>query len=708
MCFAAAAGVFLVLVAQRMRVPYIVLLLFGGVFLGPEVTGLIDPNALGSLLETVVSLAVAVILFEGGLTLDLAGYARAPTVIRRLVTIGPLITWLGTAAVAHYLFDLEPGMALLASSLVIVTGPTVIAPLLRRLNVNQRVHHILYWEGVLVDVVGVFVAVLCFEWLTVDEGGTYAQPVGRFVMRVLFGVGVGAVAGGLVVRALKRRAIPEEHVNLFVLAAALLTFGLAEQVVHEAGILAVVVAGLVVGAAKPEQLRAVKGFKLQLTEFGISLVFVLLAAKLELQRFADVRLLALLGVVILVIRPLVILVATWGQGLRKRERLFLSWIAPRGIVAAAMASLFASRLQETGHPQAVWLETITYTVIAVTVTVQGLTAPWVARLLQVERPDRRTWVLLGEPNVTESIARAIRRAGARVAEVGDDEIDLNDPTYSDAAGLVSLHPTMLQNVWSIGRWSDYISLEACFRWATHEPEAGWEPPNEGGPAGRAVWGGTLTVDDVALALRTKTMSFDVVELGETTDSGRFGPDLRPLFWVDDGRAELVTDPLAPGKPHGQFAVVLRRQTGLAALVAHVEVIEDVDGDFDAALDRLVDTAQHLFDGLPRDELMAGIVARRETMPVAVGAGMAIPHAYWEGVDRSVCMLGVVPDGLEMHTPDDEPVRLVFLVISPMGQAAKHLDALATLGSLGQDRAFVDLLARQNAPARIASLIQERG
>lgn len=708
MCFAAAAGVFLVLIAQRLRIPYIVLLLFGGVVLGPEVTGLIDPGALGAGLETVVSLAVAIILFEGGLTLDRTGFARAPTVIRRLLTIGPLITWFGTAAVVRLVFGLEPGMALLASSLVIVTGPTVIAPLLRRLNVNQRVHHILYWEGVLVDVVGVFVAVLCYEWLTVADDGTYALPIGRFAMRLLFGMGVGAVSGVLIVHALRRRAVPEEHVNLFVLAAALLTFGLAEQVVAEAGILAVVVAGLAVGAAKPEQLRAVKGFKLQLTEFGISLVFVLLAAKLELQRFADPRLLVLLGVVILVIRPCVIWIAAWGQGLETREKLFLSWIAPRGIVAAAMASLFATRLQEAGHPEAVWLETITYAVIAVTVTVQGLTAPAVARLLHVERQDRRTWVLLGESNVVDHLARAMRRAGVRVAEMTDQDLDLEDPTFSDVGALMALHSTMLQNVWGIGRWIGRLPRERCFHWATHEPEGGWEPEDQAGPIGRALWGGTLTVDDVAHALRTGAMGFDVVELGETAEGGRFGPDLRPLFWVDDGRARVVEDPLNPGVASGQFAVVLHRRTGLAALVAHVEVIDDVAGDFDAALARLVDTAERLCHGLPREEVMAGIVARHETMPVAVGAGMAIPHAYWEGVDRSVCMLGVVPDGLEMQTPDGEPVRLVFLVISPMGQAARHLDALATLGALGQDRAFVDLLARQNAPARIASLIQERG
>jgi len=709
LCFAAAAGVSLVLLAQRLRIPYIVLLLFGGVALGPEGLGVIDPSALGPMLGTVVSLAVAIILFEGGLTLDREGYRRAPSVIKRLLTIGPLITWLGTAAVAMALFDLTPGMALLASSLVIVTGPTVISPLLRRLNVTERVHHILYWEGVLVDVIGVFVAVLCYEWLTPDDTAGYALPIGRFALRLMVGAGIGALAGLTIAAALKRGAIPDEQTNLFVLAAALLTYGLADAVLHEAGILAVVVAGLVVGARKPRQLRAVKGFKLQLTEFGIALVFVLLAAKLELQRFADPRLLVLLAVVIVVLRPSVIWIAAWNQGLKTREKLFLSWIAPRGIVAAAMASLFAARLQEAGHAAAVWLETITYAVITVTVTVQGLTAPFVARLLRLERPDKRAWVLLGETPLVTALGRALRRAGVRAIEVPEDarEVDPTDPRFADAGSLLALHPTMLENVWAITHWRTTLRQEASYRWAARDPEVGWEEAGVIGAAGRAVWGGSLTVDDVAHALRTDAMSFDVVEIGDG-DARRFGEDLRPLFWIEDGAAELVLDPLQPGPLHGEYAVVLRRQTGLAGLVAHVQVVADEEPTFDLALEQLIETATRLCPGLDADAVREDILERRRTMPVAVGAGMAIPHAYWDGIDHSICVLGVVPKGLAVDTPDGEPVRLIFLVISPAGRAAEHLEALATLGSLGQDRAFVDLLARQIAPARIASLIRERG
>lgn len=182
---------------HKLHLPSIALLLLGGVALGPAGLGLIDPAGLGHGLQVVIELAVAVILFEGGLTLDLAGYKRASTVITRMLTIGVLITWGGAAIALKLVMDLSTSVALLGGSLVIVTGPTVVSPLLRRLNVRDKLYHVLYWEGVLIDAAGVFAAVLCFEWATSGTG--VWSPVVDFGLRNLIGIG-GGLFGGFVLR----------------------------------------------------------------------------------------------------------------------------------------------------------------------------------------------------------------------------------------------------------------------------------------------------------------------------------------------------------------------------------------------------------------------------------------------------------------------------------------------------------------------------
>ncbi|MFT7624639.1 MAG: NhaP-type Na+/H+ or K+/H+ antiporter, partial [Myxococcota bacterium] len=345
---AAVAGVTLMSLGSRLGVPSIALLLLGGVGLGPSGLGWVDPEGLGHGLEQVIKMAVAVILFEGGLTLDISGYKKAPVVIGRMLTIGVLITWLGAAAALYAFAGLSPAVSLLGGSLVIVTGPTVVSPLLRRLNVRDRLFHVLYWEGVLIDAVGVFAAILCFEWATATAG--YLWPVADFALRLGLGIGAGGLAGLFLDKLLRSTFIHDEMVNIFVLSFAIFLFGICDAILVESGILAVIVAGLVLGFRKPPRLRSVKRFKLELTELAIGLLFILLSARLDLQRFIEFGdvLLILLAIVMFGLRPINILVSTWGQPFDWREKAFMSWLAPRGIVAASMASLVTLRLTELG------------------------------------------------------------------------------------------------------------------------------------------------------------------------------------------------------------------------------------------------------------------------------------------------------------------------------------------------------------------------
>ncbi|RMH37510.1 MAG: hypothetical protein D6689_20960 [Deltaproteobacteria bacterium] len=716
---AAAAGVFLIAVADRLRVPSIALLLVGGVALGPQALGWIDPATLGAGLETVVALAVAVVLFEGGLTLDVAGFRREPTVIVRMLTVGVLVTWAGAAATLYLLYpDLGAELSIIAGSLVIVTGPTVVSPLLRRIGVRPRLHHILYWEGVLVDAVGVFVAVLCFEWIASAGDQPALAPLGRFASRFAIGAGIGAAVGLATGYALRKRWVAADHTNIAVLAAALLALALANAVLPEAGILAVIAAGLVVGVRRPPQLKELKRFKLELTEVGIGLLFVLLAARLDLRQFLDAgwRLVAALAVLLLVLRPIGIALSTWGQHFSWRERAFLAWMAPRGIVAASMASLFALRLDALGYERAGFLETFTYAVIGTTVIVQGLSAPAIASWLGVKRRTRGAWLLVGDPHVAVELHRRLRQAGGRSLVLaaggppGDalasDDVDaladgpfdpaaIDDPRIADVEAVLALARAPEINDRICEAWSEVVGAAACYRWDGH--------PADGRP-GRAVWTDLPSPAEVKALVEDGRCAIDAVDVGEPEDAARFGPSLRPLLAVDDGHIVLLDGDVPEGAP---AVVALRRRIpGLAGLVRDAIVIDRHAPTRAEVIGALLDLAARHAPDLPRDRHAADILAREEAMPTAIGAGAAVPHVYDDHCPQSMCFVANVAGGLDWHGPDGEPVRLVFLVVSPAGQAAEHLRSLAAISHLVSSPGVATVLARQRTRGRLLALLRE--
>jgi NhaP-type Na+/H+ or K+/H+ antiporter len=315
--------------------------------------------------------------------------------IQRLLTLGVLVTWLGTAALIWVTFQLSVSYSLLAASLVVVTGPTVIVPLLKRIQATLKVSTILHWEGVLIDAIGVFLALLCFEWVIGNQGG---QAIANFGLRVIIGLAVGALGGWLIQASLKKRLIPENLINGYVLAGGVLIFGLTESFLTEAGLLAVTVAGLVIGWKQPVELKEIRAFKAEITDLLIGLLFILLVSRLEIQQFIDFgwRGAILVGLVMLLVRPLSVFLCSLGTDLKLREKVFLSWVAPRGVVAASMASLFAISLSGQGdNSAAVFLETFTYSVICGTVLIQGFSAGFVAHLLKLRRPEAINWLIVG-------------------------------------------------------------------------------------------------------------------------------------------------------------------------------------------------------------------------------------------------------------------------------------------------------------------------
>jgi len=414
---ALAVGVLCQSLARHLRIPGIVLLLGAGVLLGPDLLGVVRPDTLGETLRSLVGFAVAVILFEGGMNLNMRRLRREARSIRRLVTLGALVTLVGGALTARLVLGWPWTPAVLFGALVIVTGPTVITPLLRRIRVTPKVATVLEAEGVLGDAIGALVAVVALEIAISPSLGNLARAPTDLFSRIGVGFGVG-LAGGLLISLLlhRRRIVPEGLENVFTLSQALLVYQVSGAVMHESGVVAVTVAGIVVGNRESHALEDLKEFKEQLTSLFIGMLFVLLAADIGLE---EVRALGERGVwavaaLMLIVRPLNILVGTSGSDLSPREKGFLCWMAPRGIVAAAVASLFAESLASAGLPGGPELRAMVFLVIAITVTVQGLTGGLVARLLGVARRRKEGYVILGAGDLGRAFAVALRDAGSDV------------------------------------------------------------------------------------------------------------------------------------------------------------------------------------------------------------------------------------------------------------------------------------------------------
>ncbi|MCB1705553.1 MAG: sodium:proton antiporter [Halioglobus sp.] len=403
----------------RMKLPAILALLVIGIVAGP-MTGLLRPDEMfGDLLFPMVSLGVALVLFEGGLTLrfsDLRGHGAA---VSNLVSWGALLNWGLIAAGCWVFVDFSIEMALLFAALVIVTGPTVINPLLRTMRAKPEVSQLLRWEGILIDPVGALLAVLVFQFIV---AGTESY------LLFIQSIGVGAVAGAVAALTLgfliRRHWIPEYLLNVVALAWVVLAFAISNYLAHESGLLAVTVMGVWLANTRGVDMSEVLSFKESLSILIISMLFIVLGARINP---ADIIATGWAGVGVLVVvllaRPVVVWACTLGGDYSWRERALVSWVAPRGIVAAAVSSLFALRLEDAGYPEAGLLVSYTFLIIIVTVVVQSFTARWVARALGLVEEEPRGILIVGANPVARTIGKALLQQGFRVK--------LTDTTWSE-------------------------------------------------------------------------------------------------------------------------------------------------------------------------------------------------------------------------------------------------------------------------------------
>ncbi|MGH9884360.1 MAG: cation:proton antiporter [bacterium] len=404
-------------IARHLRVPGIVMLLGAGVALGPDGLGWLVPRALGDGLFALVSLGVAVILFEGGLGLDLGRLRAAALSVRRLVTWGALATMAGAALAASLLLGWSPSRALLFGSLVIVTGPTVVRPILRTVPLSPRLATVLEAEGLLIDSIGAVIAAVTLQIVVTPTLDRLADGALGMVARLGFGALAGLGLGFALAQLLRMpRVIPGGLENLVALGGALTGFVVCEAALPDSGVLAVTIAGVVVGNRAERVARQLSEFQEALTLAVIGMLFVLLAADV---RLADVQALGPRGVLVVaalvfVVRPIVALWCTRGSDLSLRERLFVAWLGPRGVVAAAVASLAAAVLEELGIEGGREVRALVFLTIAMTVIVLGGGAPVVARLLRVRERERSSVVLLGADQIGLALGEILRETSERV------------------------------------------------------------------------------------------------------------------------------------------------------------------------------------------------------------------------------------------------------------------------------------------------------
>lgn len=414
------AGVAAQILARHLRLPSIVLLLFSGALLGPDGLGWIRPDSFGGGLSTFVSLAVAVILFEGGLGLDLRRLRAAAAPVRRLVTSGALVTLVGAGLAAARWMGWPADRALLYGALVIVTGPTVVRPILRLVPVRNRLATVLEAEGLLIDPVGAIVAAIALEVVLERTVDSLAEGAIGLATRLSFGAGAGIAIGALLALLLRLpRVVPVGLENLAVLGGSLAGFALCESLLPESGILAVIVAAAVVGHFARERAQVVGEFQEHLTLGLIGILFVLLAADVRLETVLALGWpgVATVATLAFVVRPIGVLWSTRGSDLSLRERLFVAWLGPRGVVAAAIASVTATALASVGVEGGAELRALVFLTIALTVVVLGGLAPFAAWALGVRAPGREATVVLGAEELPLALGEALRETGTSVVFV---------------------------------------------------------------------------------------------------------------------------------------------------------------------------------------------------------------------------------------------------------------------------------------------------
>jgi NhaP-type Na+/H+ or K+/H+ antiporter len=493
-------------VAWKFKIPAILPLLLIGLLVGPIAAEFLSDDG-GKWIEPIwngekglfpgdglyyfVSLAISIILFEGGLTLKRSEIKNVGPVITKLITLGSAITFFGAGVVAHYIFDLGWELSFLFSGLIIVTGPTVITPILRNIPLKKDISTVLKWEGILIDPIGALVAVLVFEFISVGGGGAFTKTaLIEFSKILLFGTTFGFTFAHALAFSINKKLIPHYLLNVVALSAVLLVFVLSDIFAHESGLLAVVVMGMVLGNSNLANLKELLYFKESLSVLLISILFILLSANINIE---DLFLLytwktgILFVVVVFVVRPLAVFASTFHSNLKLNEKLFISWVGPRGIVAAGIASLFGSKLIKQGVEGAEYITPLVFMIVLGTVLLNATTARFFAKIVGVFLKKSDAILLVGASKAVRLIALFLKEKGKRVilidsnknfiqealnleleafkVDVYDDELT-NNIELNDVGYLIALTGSDQVNMHALNKYSEDFGEQGAYKMAS--------------------------------------------------------------------------------------------------------------------------------------------------------------------------------------------------------------------------------------------------
>ena len=495
-------------VAWKFKIPAILPLILIGLLVGPiaaeylseDHTKWIEPiwngeEGLfpGESLFYFVSLAISIILFEGGLTLRLKEIKNVGPVITKLITVGSVVTFFGAAVAAHYIFYLSWEMSYLFSALIIVTGPTVITPILRNIPLKPDVSAVLKWEGILIDPIGALVAVLVFEFISVGGGGEFTKTAMiEFGKIVLFGTTFGFTFAHGLNFAINKRLIPHYLLNVFALASVLGVFVLSDSFAHESGLLAVVVMGMVLGNSNSPDLKELLYFKESLSVLLISILFILLAANINMEDLLLIynwNTVVLFSVVVFILRPIGVFLSTYNSSLKLNERLFISWVGPRGIVAAGIASLFGLKLAKEGVAGAEYITPLVFMIVLGTVLFNATTARFFAKIVGVFLKQSNGILIIGATKASRLIGDYLEKNDRHVVLIDNNQTNIlkakelgleaiNSNIYSDSLEdnielsdvgyLIALTGNSDINTFAINKFGKDFGENGAFRLVTRE------------------------------------------------------------------------------------------------------------------------------------------------------------------------------------------------------------------------------------------------
>lgn len=733
--------------AWRLRIPSILLLLIVGFLAGP-VTGLLAPASLqGDWLFAFVSLSIGIILFEGGLSLRISELREIGTAVLNLITIGVLVTWVLAGTAAYYILGFSPAMATMTGAILTVTGPTVVIPLLRHVRPKGRISKIAKWEGITIDPVGAVLAVLVLETIILIQGveGSHLDEailhaIRGLLLNIATSVGVGVIGAGFLTLVLYRRLVPDYLRSSVALMVVVSTFALSNALQEESGLLETTLMGIILANQRFVDVRRIIEFKEDLQVLLIASLFILLSARLELSVLDLItwHSFAFLAVLIIAVRPIAVFLSAWPTKLELKEKVFLSWLAPRGIVAAAVASLFAFRLQPVFPEEAAGLVPIIFLVIVGTVAIYGLTISPLARYLGLADPNPQGAVLLGAHPWARQLAKSIKKLGFKTLLIDSNprnvrfalqmdldaveanalsESVLDDLDLSGLGKLLALTPNDEINSLATLNFLEIFESTEVYQLGIGTGKADEQHKFAPHLRGSALFGGrTFTYLTEQYNDGGRLLTMTITADSSYDDQTKEYDDKEVLLVLARGSELLINSENTPVTPtDGDKVVVflpsIEKQklhvegAAFDMLLMRSHVLDlDKDADFE---DIALQAAALLATRLPisADKLGTGFLEGARFGAAPIANGFAIPHFRLASIDEPElvlvrCKEGSHIDFEEGFEIDDEAETIVhgyFFLVSPQGSPGTHLRVLAQIASRIDDAGFMDQWMR--APDR---------